>query len=144
WTPSHARWFEKQDAFGKKPEVGALVFFDWSGGKKISGIDHVGVVVEVRGKKIVTIEGNIDGGVAKRKVRDQSKVVGYGYPEKVKERLERKIELRNPTTVASPLTDGAQPTGEPIAPVFPAPLVLPPEPEQEVAPTPEATAGPPP
>lgn len=155
WTPSHARWFEKQDAFGKKPEVGALVFFDWSGGKKISGIDHVGVVVEIRGEKIVTIEGNIDGGVAKRKVRDQSKVVGYGYPEKVKARLEKKRaeeELMNAVL-------GAQETGAHGPGVHglssvtgvresldatPAPwsaLSSPPIAEKE-RPTPEAQAGP--
>ncbi|RBQ14416.1 hypothetical protein DP939_40635 [Spongiactinospora rosea] len=91
WTPSHARWFEKQGAFGTKPEPGALVFYDWSGGKKIGGIDHVGVVTGVKGRKILTIEGNIDGGIAKRKKRDQDKVVGYGYPEKVKEALEAPV-----------------------------------------------------
>ncbi|MFI0423773.1 CHAP domain-containing protein [Spongiactinospora sp. 9N601] len=91
WTPSHARWFEKQGAFGTQPERGALVFYDWSGGKKIGGIDHVGVVTGVKGRKILTIEGNIDGGVAKRKKRDQDKVVGYGYPEKVREALEAPV-----------------------------------------------------
>ncbi|SDQ99348.1 CHAP domain-containing protein [Thermostaphylospora chromogena] len=155
WTPSHARWFEKQDAFGKKPEVGALVFFDWSGGKKISGIDHVGVVVEVRGEKIVTIEGNIDGGVAKRKVRDQSKVVGYGYPEKVKARLEKKRaeeELLN-AVLGAQETGGHGPGAHGLYTVAgvrealeatPAPwsaLSSPPIAEEEL-PTPEAKAGP--
>ncbi|MCG5211681.1 CHAP domain-containing protein [Streptosporangium sp. KLBMP 9127] len=97
WTVSHARWFEKQDAWGHTPEPGALVFYDWSGGDDITGIDHVGVVTKVTGKKIHTIEGNIDGGVAKRKVRDESKVVGYGYPEKVREQLQKR-ELLDATT----------------------------------------------
>ncbi|GAB3668127.1 hypothetical protein GCM10027589_34420 [Actinocorallia lasiicapitis] len=84
YTPAHANWFKKQDAWGTKPEPGAFVFYDWSGGNGIGGIDHVGIVTSVAGGKIRTIEGNVDGIYAKRKVRDQSKVVGYGYPEKVK------------------------------------------------------------
>ncbi|MBB4943186.1 hypothetical protein FHR32_007586 [Streptosporangium album] len=88
WTPSHARWFETQDAWSQKPEPGALVFFDWSGGKDIKGIDHVGLVERVDGGTLHTIEGNVDGIWLKRKTRDESKVVGYGLPRKVKQHLE--------------------------------------------------------
>ncbi|WP_433511315.1 CHAP domain-containing protein [Nonomuraea sp. CA-143628] len=88
WTVQHAEWFKEQGAWGHKPKPGALVFYDWSGSNDIDAIDHVGVVTRVEGDKIFTIEGNIDGGVAKRKERDTSKVVGYGYPEKIKTRLE--------------------------------------------------------
>ncbi|MDA0638128.1 CHAP domain-containing protein [Nonomuraea sp. MCN248] len=88
WTVAHAKWFKKQDAWGTKPEPGAFVFFDWGGSDSISRIDHIGVVTKVEGGRIHTIEGNIDGGVAKRKERDTSKVVGYGYPWKIKERLD--------------------------------------------------------
>ncbi|MGV9778123.1 CHAP domain-containing protein, partial [Streptosporangium sp. NPDC003464] len=87
WTPSHARWFETRGAWSGEPEPGALVFFDWSGGKDIKGIDHVGVVERVDGGTIHTIEGNVDGVWLRRKTRDESKVVGYGLPRKVKERL---------------------------------------------------------
>ncbi|MGJ6966595.1 CHAP domain-containing protein [Streptosporangium sp. G11] len=87
WTPSQARWFETNDAWTRTPEPGALVFFDWSGGKDIKGIDHVGVVESVNGGTIHTIEGNVDRIWLKRKTRDQSKVVGYGLPRKVKEKL---------------------------------------------------------
>ncbi|MFG2078340.1 CHAP domain-containing protein [Nonomuraea maritima] len=90
WTVEHAKWFKKQGAWGKKPEVGAIVFYDWGGTHDIDRIDHVGVVTKVKAGRIHTIEGNVDGGVAKRKERDTSKVVGYGYPERVKERLENK------------------------------------------------------
>ncbi|WP_052423684.1 CHAP domain-containing protein [Nonomuraea candida] len=89
WTVAHAKWFKEQGAWGKKPQVGALVFYDWSGSNDIDRIDHVGIVTRVEGDTIYTIEGNIDGGVAKRKERDTSKVVGYGYPQRVKERLDR-------------------------------------------------------
>ncbi|MEU4547059.1 CHAP domain-containing protein [Nonomuraea dietziae] len=88
YTVAHAKWFKKNDAWGHKPKPGALVFYDWSGSNDIDNIDHVGIVTKVVGDTIFTIEGNIDGGVAKRKERDQSKVAGYGYPEKIKERLE--------------------------------------------------------
>ncbi|MFG3442388.1 CHAP domain-containing protein [Nonomuraea sp. NPDC047897] len=91
WTVSHAKWFRKNDAWGTEPEVGAFVFFDWSGTNDLDRIDHVGVVTKVVGRKIHTIEGNIDGGVAKRKVRDTDKVVGYGYPARIKERLDEQL-----------------------------------------------------
>uniref|UniRef100_UPI0012E1C285 CHAP domain-containing protein n=1 Tax=Nonomuraea sp. SBT364 TaxID=1580530 RepID=UPI0012E1C285 len=94
WTVAHAKWFKRQDAWGTKPQPGAFVFYDWSGTNDIDRIDHVGVVTRVEGGRIFTIEGNIDGGVAKRKERDTSKVVGYGYPWKIKERLDEKAEQR--------------------------------------------------
>ncbi len=89
WTPSHARWFQRHQAWSDRPEPGALVFFDWSGSKKISKIDHVGIVERVEGDRIHTIEGNVDKVWLKRKVRDESKVVGYGLPRKVKEYLDQ-------------------------------------------------------
>lgn len=95
WTVEHAKWFKKKDAWGTKPEPGAFVFYDWSGSNSIGRIDHVGIVTRVEGGRIFTIEGNIDGGVAKRKERDTSKVVGYGYPWKIKERLDAKKSMRD-------------------------------------------------
>ncbi|WP_219466554.1 CHAP domain-containing protein, partial [Nonomuraea rhizosphaerae] len=88
WTVRHAEWFKEQGAWGKTPKPGAFVFYDWGGSNSIDNIDHVGIVTRVEGSTIHTIEGNIDGGVAKRKERDTSKVVGYGYPEKIKTRLD--------------------------------------------------------
>ncbi|GII76580.1 hypothetical protein Sru01_15620 [Sphaerisporangium rufum] len=85
WTPSHARWFERQGAWSDTPEPGALVFYDWSGSKDIRKIDHVGVVERVEGARLHTIEANVDGKWLKRKVRDEDKVVGYGLPRKVQE-----------------------------------------------------------
>ncbi|GAA3447141.1 CHAP domain-containing protein [Planomonospora venezuelensis] len=87
WTPSHARWFETRDAWSDTPEPGALVFFDWSGGKDIKGVDHVGVVERVEGGTIHTIEANVDRVWLKRKARDERDVVGYGLPRKVAEHL---------------------------------------------------------
>ncbi|MEW9547475.1 CHAP domain-containing protein [Nonomuraea sp. NPDC050783] len=94
WTPSHAAWFMKQGAWSRQPEPGALVFYDWRGGKSYKGIDHVGVVERVEGKKIHTIEANVDGVWLKRKTRETDKVVGYGIPRLVKENADRAGELR--------------------------------------------------
>jgi|GEM_PF-1372166 len=104
YTVHHAQWFRQQDAWGTVPKPGAIVFFDWRGSDKISHIDHVGIVTRVEGNRIHTIEGNIDGGVAKRKERDTGKVVGYGYPEKIKARLDR--EAAEKQTVVEPATAG--------------------------------------
>lgn len=81
WTVKHAEWFAAQGRWGSKPTPGAVVFFDWSGGKEIAGIDHVGFVVKDNGDgTISTIEGNAEGVVAKR-IRSVGTVAGYGYPE---------------------------------------------------------------
>ncbi|WP_170322642.1 CHAP domain-containing protein [Acrocarpospora macrocephala] len=88
WTVGHARWFREQGAWGDKPVPGAVVFYDWDGSGSLDGIDHIGLVTGVDGKEITTIEGNVDGSRVREKSRDQSAVVGYGYPEKIKERLQ--------------------------------------------------------
>ncbi len=94
YTPDHAHWFLEHGAWGTTPTVGAFVFYDWGHSKIIDNIDHIGVVTEVDGSLIHTIEGNIDGGHAREKVRDQSAVVGYGYPEKIKEQLDAQAAQR--------------------------------------------------
>ncbi|WP_283134294.1 CHAP domain-containing protein [Rhizohabitans arisaemae] len=107
YTPYHATWFQQKGAWNKEAAPGALVFFDWSGGKTIAGIDHVGVVTKVEGNTIHTIEGNIDGGVAKRKVRDESKVVGYGHPDIVREKNKSSESEVTTTTTAASTTPAA-------------------------------------
>ncbi|AQZ66294.1 unnamed protein product [[Actinomadura] parvosata subsp. kistnae] len=95
WTPSHAAWFIQQNAWSRRPEPGALVFYDWRGGKSYKGIDHVGIVERVEGHKIHTIEANVDRVWLKRKTRETDKVVGYGIPRLVKANLERLDEIRS-------------------------------------------------
>ncbi|MGK5552867.1 CHAP domain-containing protein [Actinomadura kijaniata] len=83
-TIGHARWFQRNDAWGTEPEPGAVVFFAWSGSKDTDAIQHVGLVESVNGSTLHTIEANTDGVHLKRKARDFDSVVGYGYPGKVK------------------------------------------------------------
>ncbi|MGI5200052.1 CHAP domain-containing protein [Spirillospora sp. CA-108201] len=83
-TVDHAKWFEKNDAWGHDPEPGAIVFYDWNGSGDIDQIDHVGIVEKVDGHTLHTIEGNADGYKLMRKTRDMDSVVGFGYPSKIK------------------------------------------------------------
>ncbi|WP_181449068.1 CHAP domain-containing protein, partial [Nonomuraea aridisoli] len=113
WTPSHAAWFIKQGAWTQKPEPGALVFFDWSGGGSYKGVDHVGVVERVEGTKIHTIEANVDRVWLKRKTRETDKVVGYGVPRIVKERAERD-EIRSTERPFVPVPRAEAPPSSPL------------------------------
>ncbi|MET7463139.1 CHAP domain-containing protein [Nonomuraea sp. NPDC005501] len=110
WTPSHAAWFIKQGAWSSRPEPGALVFFDWKGGKSYQGIDHVGIVESVSGGKIHTIEANVDGVWLKRKVRETDKVVGYGLPRVVKANA-TPSEIRATEHPLAPLLRAREPQG---------------------------------
>lgn len=83
YTVYHAQKFQKMGRWhygtsGIKP--GCVVFFDWNGSRKISAIDHVGIVEKVSGSKIYTIEGN-KGDKCVRVVRDSKYIVGYGLPK---------------------------------------------------------------
>ena len=67
--------------FGHTPKPGAVVFFDWAGGKTINGIDHVGLVTKINHNGTInTIEGNISDSVVK-KTRTLDQIAGFGYPD---------------------------------------------------------------
>jgi CHAP domain-containing protein len=84
WTIAHASWFDERGRWGHTPKPGAVVFFDWDGGKTIDGIDHVGLVVKDNGDgTIETIEGNSNNEVEHR-TRSTDLVAGYGYPDYAK------------------------------------------------------------
>lgn len=94
WTPDHAQWYKDQGAWGGTPAPGAIVFFDWDGSDDIAAIDHVGLVKDVLGPATVrTIEGNIDDQVV-TKIRDHATIVGYGYPDKVRQNLHAKAKAK--------------------------------------------------
>ncbi|MFB4315645.1 CHAP domain-containing protein [Actinomadura sp. 21ATH] len=84
WTVEHAKWFKENGRWGTEPRPGAIVFFDWGGGKSLDDIVHVGMVVETAGRgKVRTVEGNTSNAV---KIRERSadQIVGYGYPDYAK------------------------------------------------------------
>lgn len=83
YTVAHAQAFQKKGRWhyglgGVRP--GDIVFFDWSGTRRIGNIDHVGVVEAVHSNgTITTIEGNTSDR-CKRLRRNSSTIVGYGRP----------------------------------------------------------------
>lgn len=78
YTPTWAEWFAKKGRWGTTPKRGAIVFFDWAGGKSRAGIDHVGIVETVhRDGSVTTIEGNASNRVQRRE--RSFGIVGYGY-----------------------------------------------------------------
>ncbi|MEW2358990.1 CHAP domain-containing protein [Spirillospora sp. NPDC029432] len=84
WTVEHAKWFKENGRWGTEPRPGAIVFFDWGGGKSLDDIVHVGMVIEKAGRgKVRTVEGNTSNAV---KIRERSadQIVGYGYPDYAK------------------------------------------------------------
>lgn len=79
YTPSWADWYARKGRWGRKPKRGAVVFYDWQGGKARWGIDHVGIVERIHPDGSITaIEGNASGKV-RRTWRSPSVIVGYGY-----------------------------------------------------------------
>ncbi|WP_245974777.1 CHAP domain-containing protein [Thermomonospora umbrina] len=84
WTIEHAEWFKDKGRWGTEPKPGAVVFFDWDGGKSMDAIDHVGLVTKNLGDgEFATVEGNSNDAV-ESKTRGTDKVVGFGYPDYAK------------------------------------------------------------
>jgi hypothetical protein len=81
FTPWHASWFAGRGQWHTSgPRPCDAVFFSWSGSKRISDIDHIGVVEkDLGGGYIQTIEFNTANGVHRR-TRWVGYVVGYGRP----------------------------------------------------------------
>lgn len=82
YTVSHAQAFKSRgqwhtDVAGIRR--GDIVFFDWQFSDSIAAIDHVGIVTDVNGRDILTIEGNTSDRVARR-VRHADTIAGYGRP----------------------------------------------------------------
>lgn len=77
-------WFESHNQIVKTPQAGDIVFFRYSTNNRRT--NHVGLVVDVKGNTITTIEGNTskdsndNGGRVMRRKRS-SKIVGYARPK---------------------------------------------------------------
>ena len=88
-TKAGAEAFKKNNQWHKTPKIGDFVFFDFVIDDKIT-INHIGLVIRVSEKQIVTIEGNTSSGgdqrnggevmVKSRTLGARSFVVGYGRP----------------------------------------------------------------
>lgn len=83
YTVWHAQKFQSMGRWhygigGIRP--GDIVFFDWSGSRRVGSIDHVGIVEAVHSNgTITTIEGNTSD-VCMRRKRTSAYIVGYGRP----------------------------------------------------------------
>jgi hypothetical protein len=87
WTVEHAKAFQRAGRWHYGlggARRGDVVFFDWTGTRKINNIDHVGLIEAVHSDgTITTLEGNtgkIGGGQFLRRKRTSAMVVGYGRP----------------------------------------------------------------
>lgn len=75
--------FEANNQITKSPQAGDIVFFRYSTNSRRT--NHVGLVIDVKGNTITTIEGNTskdsndNGGKVMRRKRS-SKIVGYARP----------------------------------------------------------------
>lgn len=85
YTPSGAAWFQRQGRWTGRPQVGAVVFFDFPG-DGLERISHVGIVEALGADGAVTcLEGNTNdaggrtGGMVMRHTR-RTGIVGYGLP----------------------------------------------------------------
>ena len=84
YCPYIEKYYTEQGRWKSKPQVGAIVLFDW-GRDGVS--DHIGFVERVvNSRKVITIEGNTsasnnsNGGMVQRRTRYSSQIRGYGIP----------------------------------------------------------------
>lgn len=71
-------YYKAKGQVGKEPKIGAQIFF----GSSESKISHTGIVVNVKGDKVYTVEGNSNNQVSKHTyTKTNSKIFGYGYPK---------------------------------------------------------------
>lgn len=82
--PAQVKWVRKNWDVDKKPRVGDVAFIDSMGAGRPT---HVGLVLEVRGNTVITVEGNTarafrtgHRGVSKN-VRSTSSILFFGHPE---------------------------------------------------------------
>ena len=85
YTPSGAEWFKDRGAWGHKPRVGAIAYYDTAG---LGRISHVGIVEKVGNGWWYSLEGNTNAAGSRegRIVRRQRRTTtgsrgGFGYPD---------------------------------------------------------------
>ena len=71
-----AQYYMSAGRYFQQPEPGDQIFFDYGG-----GISHTGIVVEVNNYAIITVEGNVNGGVVQCSYpKDTLAIHGFGRP----------------------------------------------------------------
>lgn len=71
-----AQYFKENNAWFKTPEIGDIIFFYYDG-----AINHQGIVVEISGGVVYTIEGNSSDMVRSNAYAlSEPKIAGYGRP----------------------------------------------------------------
>lgn len=85
YTPAGADWFKARDAWGHKPRVVAIAYYDTAG---LGRISHTGIVEKVGDGWWYSIEGNTNAAGSRegRVVRRQRRTTcgpkgGMGYPD---------------------------------------------------------------
>lgn len=77
------KWFKERSLFkdkNHKPQKADIIFIDWDYGKG-NGVDHVGIVENVEGDVVYTIEGNHSDKVERFTYKIGSNLIyGYGTP----------------------------------------------------------------
>lgn len=73
-----AQYFAAKGRFRHSPETGDQIFFTYAEGE----VSHTGIVVEVTGYSVVTVEGNTSDAVCKRSYSlSDGRIYGYGHPD---------------------------------------------------------------
>lgn len=81
-------WAKSKGKFSTTPKVGSLVFFNFDKNPDTKIAKHIGIVIEVKGDRVITIEGNTSkeglngsqdngGCVAQRNRKFGKSIVGY-------------------------------------------------------------------
>lgn len=84
YCPYGVAWFKDKDRWFSTPQIGDVVFYNWSG----DGVaDHVGIVESINSDgSVYSIEGNTslnndsNGGEVMRRKRGRSVILGFGRP----------------------------------------------------------------
>jgi len=75
---NQASYYQSHGAFYSSPQKGDQIFFYYGG-----AINHTGIVVDVSGSTVTTVEGNYSDGIYENTyfIGDDAMIAGYGRPD---------------------------------------------------------------
>lgn len=81
WFDKKGQWVNRKDNPDFVPKPGDIIFYDWKWNSN-GYADHVGIVYQVEGNKVITIEGNTGDGECNKRERylNNGEILGYGTP----------------------------------------------------------------